>query len=96
MNGTVYNFKENENTLCFVCTHVYEKEKDILLVAHEKQIGEWKFTCGAEHHDNNSYKIISLKQITVIDNSINEVSAMPKGIGARRDSKNDLWSPFRL
>ena len=95
-NKTEYKFKEAENTACFVCDHVLSKQRPILYVAHDKEDGSWQFLCGQDDHTEANAKIISLKNATVIDTTINDLYEMPLGVGAERKSIKDKWTPFRL
>jgi hypothetical protein len=95
-NKTEYKFKEAENTACFVCDHVLSKHRPILYVAHDKEDGSWQFLCGQDDHTEANAKIISLKQATEIDTTINDLYEMPLGVGAERKSRKDKWVPFRL
>lgn len=90
-----YKFKEPENTACFTCVHVINKEKDILYVSHDKD-GDWQFLCGEEGHTEKDAKLVSLKSITELDESVNDLFEMPFNVGAERKSIKDKWKPFRL
>jgi hypothetical protein len=96
INSTAYKFKEPENTVCFVCDHVLNKERIILYAAHDKEDGLWQFLCGQNDHTVINAKLISLKQATEIDATINDLFEMPLGVGAERKSKSDKWIPFRI
>ncbi len=91
-----FKFRESENTACFVCDHVMNKTRPVLYATHESEDGAWQFLCGHLGHDNSNIKIISLKQATEIDPTINDLFEMPLGIGADRASVNDKWEPFAL
>jgi hypothetical protein len=95
-NKTEYKFKEAENTACFVCDHVLSKLRPILYAAHDKEDGSWQFLCGQDDHTEANAKIISLKQATEIDLTINDLYEMPLGVGAERKNTKDKWVPFRL
>lgn len=95
-NKTEYKFKEAENTACFVCDHVLSKQRPILYVAHDKEDGSWQFLCGQDDHTEANAKIISLKNATVIDTTINDLYEMPLGVGAERKSIKDKWTLSRL
>jgi hypothetical protein len=90
-----YKFNEPENTACFTCDHVLNRERPILYVSHDKD-GEWQFLCGESDHTEANGKIISLKNATEIDTSINDLFEMPLGVGAERDSIEGKWEPFKL
>jgi hypothetical protein len=93
---TEYKFKDPEYTVCFVCDHVLSKHRPILYAAHDKEDSSWQFLCGKDDHIEENSKIISLKQATEIDVSINDLYEMPLGVGAERKNTQDKWVPFRL
>jgi len=90
-----YKFSDPENTLCFTCNHVVIDKKPILYASHDNE-GDWQFLCGQENHSEQNAKIISLKEVTELDQTINDLFEMPTGIGAERETINDKWMPFRL
>ncbi len=89
-----FKFKDAENKAVFTCNHVLEG-KPILYATHDHD-GDWQFLCGLDNHTEENAKIISLKQVTELDSSVNDLYEMPKGIGATRDSDGAKWSPFKL
>ncbi len=91
-----YKFQESEETACFVCDHVMNKTRPILYVTHEQEDGFWQFLCGHPNHIDSNIKIISLKQVTGLDATVNDLFEMPLGVGASRKSTNDKWEPFSL
>jgi len=91
-----YEFSEPENTVCFTCDHVLSRQRPILRVTHDAEDGIWQFMCGHNDHDESNAKLLSLKQITEIDNSLNALSEMPLGCGAERESINEEWQGFTL
>ena len=95
-NKSEYKFKEQANTACFVCDHVLNRQRPILFAAHDSEDGSWQFMCGQTDHTLENPKIISLKQATEIDPTINELYEMPLGVGAQRDTKGSIWKAFEL
>ena len=91
-----YKFNEPENTACITCDHVVVHKKPILYVAHDEDDGCWQFLCGQENHTEANAKIIPLKNATKIDDSLNQLSELPLGCGAERESINDNWIPFKM
>jgi hypothetical protein len=89
-----FRFKEPEDTACITCTHVLNKQNPILYVIHDKD-GSWQFLCGQNNHTEANAKVISLKQIVAIDETINDLFEMPLGVGVERKSRLDNWIPFR-
>lgn len=94
-NAQLFKFKEAENTACIVCRHVLSKQKPILYASHDAD-GDWQFLCGDENHTEEDAKVISLKQVTEIDQSVNDLFEMPLGVGAERKTAKDKWKPFKL
>ncbi len=92
-----YKFSEPENTACMVCNHVLNKERPILQVRHDKDQDDddysnfWFFLCDQEHEEING-RVISMKEATEIDNSINDLHDMPSGKVANRKSTGDKWT----
>jgi hypothetical protein len=93
-----YKFKEPETTACFVCEHVVNRTRPILLVTHDEdeEYEYWQFLCGEADHDESNIKIISMKRATEIDPAINDVYDMPVGVKADRKSINAKWEPFAI
>lgn len=79
-----FKFTEPENTACFVCEHVLNRQRPILYASHEEGDGSWQFLCGTNDHTESNAKIISLKQATEIDDTINDLYA----IGSRSRKRN--------
>jgi hypothetical protein len=98
MTKNDYKFKEPETSACFVCDHVMTKARPILLVTHDddEEYEYWQFLCGEADHDDSNLKIISLKQATAIDPSINDLYDMPLGVSADRKSIIHKWEPFTI
>ena len=90
-----FKFKDPENKACFTCDHVLSRERPILYVSHDSE-GDWQFLCGQDDHTDENAKIISLRQATEIDQTINDLYEMPVGVGADRKTVKDKWNPFRL
>jgi len=84
-----YKFNEPENTACFTCDHVLIHNKPILYAAHYLNDGYWEFSCRLENHTDANWKIITLKEMTEIDNTVSQLSEMPLGYIAERKSISD-------
>jgi hypothetical protein len=93
---TGYKFFEAGNTACFVCDHVMYRQRPILLVTHDNEDSSWQFLCGQDDHTEANIKIISLRQITEIDQTVNDLFEMPLGVAAERTTVNDKWEPFKM
>ena len=80
---------------CIVCDHVINENRDIHLVTHDLDDDQWGFLCGKDDHQIENYKLISLKQVTDIDQSVNELYNLPLGYGADRESITSTWNLFK-
>jgi len=89
-----FEFRESKKTACIVCSHVLN-HAPILFVSHDKEDSMWQFLCGKEEHDENDAKVISLEEVTVIDNSVNDLYEMPLGFCATRNKATEAWKPFK-
>lgn len=91
-----FQFNEAENTACIVCDHVVNKERPILYASHDADDGTWQFLCGQDDHNESNAKVISLKNVTEIDETINDLYEMPLGVGAEREKPGAKWIPFKI
>lgn len=89
-----FHFTDSPDTACFSCRHVVTDGLPILSVTHDHD-GSWQFLCGQVHNETDA-KIISLKQVTEIDPSVNGLYKMPTGVGADRETQADEWVPYKL
>jgi hypothetical protein len=94
-SNTDFKFTEPENTACIVCDHVLNRHRPILYASHDSDDGSWQFLCGQDDHTPSNAKVISLKNATMIDPSINDLYEMPLGVGAERENIHAQWIPFR-
>lgn len=92
---SIYKFQDPENTACFVCDHVLNRLRPILHVTHDED-GSWQFLCGYDGHEMSNAKILTLKEVTQLDPTINDLYEMPLGVGADRNSIHDKWKPYKL
>ena len=86
-----FPFYDAPNTATIVCYHVMNKESPILYVSHDADDGMWQFLCGRSH-DETEARIVSLKFVFEIDNSVGELRDMPCGYYATRESKEHPWA----
>jgi len=70
------------------CNHIFNKEKDILLVIRTKDY--FQFLCGDVHDDEP--ELISLNEIIMYDPSIRHVLELKKNHLIKRDTIEGLWT----
>lgn len=92
------NFKltDGENYAYIICDHVANKERPIPYACHDGDDGSWQFLCGQDDHNESNAKVISLKNVTEIDETINDLYEMPLGVGAEREKPGAKWIPFKI
>lgn len=85
-------FKEADNTAVFTTKYVVQDKRPITYVTHEEEDGAWQFFSSDkfEHYEEVAM-IVGLGQIVSLDPSLLELSDMPQGHYAIRDSVNDKW-----
>ncbi len=98
-----FKFKEAKNAVCFVCSHILNKERPILYASHrymddvyvDFSFGQadtsWQFLCGENNHTDDTIQIISLEQVTKIDPTINDLHALALGFYAQRKEVGKRW-----
>ena len=77
------------NLGCFVCSHVFEKARPILLVVHEDR--DWQFMCGADDHAGDDGHLVGVGHLIDRDPSLNECSDLPNGFVAERSAVGEPW-----
>lgn len=85
-----FPFYDEPNTATIICCHILESKAPILYVSHDEDDGMWQFLCGKTHKTDEA-KLVSLKWVFDIDNSIAFLRDMPCGYYAERKSQNDDW-----
>ncbi|MBQ5333208.1 MAG: hypothetical protein J6K92_08115 [Oscillospiraceae bacterium] len=85
-----FPFYDAPDTAAICCCHVSDEEKPILFVSHDDEDGMWQFLCG-EAHETDEARIVSLKYIFDLDNSVGMLKDMPCGYYSTRKNQNDKW-----
>ncbi len=85
-----FPFYDAPNTATIICCHVMNGESPILFVSHDEDDGMWQFLCG-QTHEMDDAKLVSLKFVFELDNSIGALVDMPCGYYATREKQTDKW-----
>lgn len=85
-----FPFNEDPNTATFTCIHIIEYGDPILHVFHDDD-GTWQFLCD-KHHKIDDAKLVSLKSIFDLDNSVGMLKDLAYGKSANRSSLLDSWT----
>lgn len=83
-------FYDAPNTATITCCHVIDNRAAILYVTHDEEDGVWQFLCG-KAHETDEAKLVSLKSVFDLDNSVGILKDMPCGCYAERKTENDDW-----
>ena len=67
-----------------------ERQAPILYVSHDEDDGMWQFLCGKTHEIDEA-RLVSLKWVFDLDNSVSALKDMPCGYCAERKSQEDDW-----
>jgi len=74
----------------FVCEHVFDARRQVLLVSHEG--GDWQFLCGGEDHESwETARVVGIKHLFDRDASLRELFDLPVGWDAERTKVGDPW-----
>ena len=85
-----FPFYDAPNTATIICCHIINGEEPILFVSHDEDDGMWQFLCGKAHETDDA-KLVSLKSVFELDNSIGNLVDMPCGYYATRENQEDNW-----
>lgn len=89
------SFVDDLNTAVFTTKFILESQSPIMYVYHYEEDGAWQFS-GLEDCEENDFRIVSLEEIINIDNTILQISDLPFGFYAYRESKHSQWIIQRI
>jgi len=78
----------------YVCEHVFEGNRPVLLVVHEGS--DWQFLCGSPHEEDAIPRVVGLNHILSADFTIADVLDLPIDWEAERVSTGDVWVRTRI
>ena len=85
-----FPFCEVPETAAITCCHVLNDKKSILYVSHDEEDGMWQFLCGRQHEIEDA-RLVSLKSVFDMDNTVGKLFDMSCGCHAERASIKDDW-----
>ena len=83
-----------KETAAFVCSHVFDGSKPVLLVSRED--GDWQLLCGGGHDAAELPRVVGLNHLLVRDPSLHEVAGLPVGWEAERSQPGEPWATRSL
>lgn len=84
-----FPFADSPDTATFVCVHVLNGEKPVLMVTHDDD-GYWQFLCGGSHTEEDA-RIVSLREAYELDTSTGILAGMGYGETAERKDAGSEW-----
>ena len=88
-------FKESKNTMVFTTKKIVRENDPILYVYHDEEDGAWQFHHG-ESVEVIDAEILALHEIVERDSTVNELSNLPMGWMAWRESKILPWTRAQM
>ena len=78
----------------FVCCHVFNNERPILLVVHEHD-GDWGFYCGQIDHSTDDggkdYSWVGVGHLIDRDETVNDTALLDRGSEMERSEIGGKW-----
>jgi hypothetical protein len=90
METDSWPFDQPRNCAVFTTREVMESEEPILLVSHDVEDHAWQFI-GSTHGNLDNAKIIALQEAVELDPTVLELSDLPVGWQAVRQTRDDAW-----
>jgi hypothetical protein len=85
------SFPADSHAKAYVCNHVFEGSRPILLVSRVE--GDWCFLCGDYHEDNASaYKVVGIGHVIDSDGTLLELHDLPADWEAERQNTDSKWT----
>jgi hypothetical protein len=76
-------------TAAFVCSHVFENSRPVLLVSRAG--GDWQFLCGGGHEAQEKPHVVGLNHLVERDGSLSELVDLPPDWEAERTGIGEPW-----
>jgi hypothetical protein len=78
-----------EEVAAFICSHVFDQTRPVLMVLHEG--GDWQFLCGADHELGDGPRVVGIKHLLDRDPSLHELLDLPSDWEAERLEVGSPW-----
>ncbi|MGO4108712.1 hypothetical protein [Paenibacillus sp. YAF4_2] len=83
-------FEDPKNVAILTIDKIMKREGPVLYVTHDEEDGMWQFLDGEDVIEEEA-RILSLKQMVDIDPSLIQLSDLPLGWIAWRDTQDSEW-----
>lgn len=92
----IKTFKEDLNMAVFTTKYVLDKRSPILCIFHYKEDGAWQFSGDEKNLVNDDFRVISLREMINIDDSVLEVADLSSGYLVYRPSVDQTWQISKI
>ena len=82
------------NLNSYVCSHVFENKRPILLVVREE--GDWMFMCGGTDPGADDCHVVEVGHLVDRDPTLHECADLPDGCEAERSAIGESWLRSRI
>jgi hypothetical protein len=90
-----YAYDEANNYgIAYVCSHVFDSSKPVLLVMREDN--DLMCMCGEFHEADETYHVIDAEQLIARDQTLRKVAELANDIGAERAAVGEPWMHLSL
>mgnify|MGYP000974577912 CR=1 FL=1 len=89
--NNIWSFSDPPSVAVFTTASIVNGTEWIAYVYHDEEDGAWQFHSLNSNTDEDEARIVSLKSITEIDNSVIALADLPLGWKACRQNKSDEW-----
>lgn len=84
----------NDYALAFVCSHVFDASKAVLLVARENN--DLMCMCGEFHEDDETYHVIGAEDLIARDQTLSKIVELSNDMAAERAAIGEPWMHLSL
>jgi hypothetical protein len=81
-------------TAAFVCSHVFQNTRPVLLVAREN--GDWMYLCGKPHAPDEEFQVVGAEHLLQRDPSLADILDLQDNCEAERPHASAVWSRMPL
>jgi hypothetical protein len=81
-------------TAAFVCSHIFNDSRPVLLVAREH--GDWMYLCGKPHGDNEKYEVVGREHLLERDSTLMDTLDLDDQMEAERSAVGTEWQRRKL
>ncbi|KAB8039434.1 hypothetical protein GCL60_04055 [Silvanigrella paludirubra] len=90
MKDKFWPFNDEPNVMVITSKNILERKTEILTISHDEDDGMWQFLDNSDLNEDDA-RILSLKEICEIDETVKELANLPLGWHAWRERRGSTW-----